>query len=291
MRETFRIEKFTYSRYVIRYYIRVQVNVCCIEMKSRSVKEHNRSRRTVTADVISFECWTLITSRYFIRQTTYLLRLTSFVCNTFIRDGETIGRVRGPAAAVSRARSVVAVNAERTVPAFERRSRTRNAFAYRQSRTALARCRPRHVKIPPHFRDARDKKRRARRGDLTDGRGVSADTGETAAPTSFTDLDGVTATTTTGDAIPKCTLGLYFASRMDTPPLPEEEKKNGKSQSSGPRARVLRAAHDPDVRPLCVHRSTDRLVYHQGCVNARESGIREYPTGCPGPMTHRLREH
>jgi hypothetical protein len=31
-------------------------------------------------------------------------------------------------------------------------------LSYARSRAAIARCRPRHVKIPPHFRDARDKK-------------------------------------------------------------------------------------------------------------------------------------
>lgn len=43
------------------------------------------------------------------------------------------------------------------------------------------------------------------------------------------------------------------------------------------------------VHCALYHRPTD--WYHQGCVNARESGILEYPTVCPGPMTHRLREH
>lgn len=176
------------------------------------------------------------------------------------------------------ARFIVAINTG--APGNSSSSETQphaECFAYRQLRTAIARCRLRHVKIPPHFRDARDKKRRARRGDLTNGRGVS--TSETAVSASFTDLNN-------RRRYSEMHFSLCFVSRIRRH---YRKKKRGKLQSSVLHARVFYAAHDPSVCPLCVISSTD--LVSPRVRKWRGSRILEYPTVCPGPMTHRLREH
>jgi len=140
-------------------------------------------------------------------------------------------------------------------------------------------------------------KRRPRRGDFTDGRGVSTSTSETAVPTSFKDLNGVTPNVNRR-RYSEMHFSLCFTSRMDTPPLPEEEKRKvtefGTVRTCPPcgtwSARV-------STMRCIIHRSTvrsiDRLISPR--VNARESRILEYLSRSRrvsvGPMTHRLREH
>lgn len=169
--------------------------------------------------------------------------------------------MRGPAAAVfARAVSSRCKRRAWTIPVLRSRGRTRSASPIgshepRSHDAGRAMSKFHRISATPAIKD------RARRGDLTDGRGVSTSTSGTAAATSFTDLNGVTATTTiTNDVTPKCTSASASRPGWTRRRYRKKKKKEGKLQGSAPCARVLCAAHDPRVCPLCVVSPTDRLT-------------------------------
>lgn len=154
----------------IRHCTHCQLNVYYTEIKFQCVNKpaiHERiyisGRNVPLWRPMSTALLNVVTSRYFNKRerTSYNSLAPYVMC---LRDEETIAR---PAAAVSCARFVVAINNSpgtnnSSSSERERQRATQSRFAYRQSRTAIARCRPRHVKIPPHFRDARDKEKTPR---------------------------------------------------------------------------------------------------------------------------------
>lgn len=167
--------------------------------------------------------------------------------------------MRGPAAAVfARAVSSRCKRRAWTIPVLRSRGRARSASPIgnhepRSHDAGRAMSKFHRISATPAI------KGRARRGDLTDGRGVSTSTSGIAAAISFTDLNGVIATTTTRMTLLRNALQPLLHVPVGHAAATGRRKKEGKLQGSSC-TRVLCAAHDPCVCPLCVVSPTDRLT-------------------------------
>lgn len=166
----------------------------------------------------------------------------------FIRDGETIGRARSNGRNKRRQDSQTAV--------FERRSRTRSASPIgshepRSHDAGRAMSKFHRISATPAIKNAEREEEtlpmagacqrvRAGRSRSDFIHGSQRRNANNENRRRYAEM---------------CTLGLYFA---DGHAATAGRRKSGKLRSSALHARVLRAAHDPGVRPLCVVSPTDR---------------------------------
>lgn len=199
-----------------------------------------------------FGCWRHRDMRYLINAT-YLLRSTGSERNVFIVNTEKFD-VRGPAAGCFRAR------------VFRCRDEWPNTYVQVLQFSAVARgvCLACFGSHEPRSHDAGRAmskfhrisatpaiKRRARRGDLTDGRGVSTSTSGTSFERTLDDVTPMT----TGDATPKCTLvSLFRVPDGCAATTGEEEKKRGKLQNCEQRKRY--ASFMLRTIRACIHCSS-----------------------------------